>query len=207
MNELAKIEISKLPDKELLLLAAEYGLNAKEWLRKFAALLPEIYKRRLYKKKGCVSIHEYAKKIAGMNEKTVDRILRLRQKLENKPRLLKLFESGEEGWSKLDRVAHIATPETDKNWANHARNLSKQTLNVYVQEYKRQFAPGRPLENDPETCQPSKNRRKLCFFISDEVEIGLKRFKDELERVRKEPHCWNDVIKELLPSESFYLPL
>jgi hypothetical protein len=67
----------KLTDSELYKKCQEYGLNAKQWLRKFAGLLPEVLRRRLHKRRGYTSIHEFAAKLAGMSEGTVNRILRL----------------------------------------------------------------------------------------------------------------------------------
>lgn len=126
----------KLSDKELYQRCKLYDLNARLWLRQFATLLPEVYARRLYKRHNCGSIHEFAYKLAGMNLKTVNKILYLHEKLKDKPALLELFESGAEGWSKLEVVAFIATPETDELWAEKTKHLSQQALIVYVQNFR-----------------------------------------------------------------------
>jgi len=42
------------------------------WSRKFAALLPEVDKRQLFRKHGFYSIFEFAAKLAGMGRKTVE---------------------------------------------------------------------------------------------------------------------------------------
>ncbi len=95
-----------LSDKELYIKCREYGGNAKNWLRKFAGLLPEVFRRSLHRQHGCGSIHEFARKLSGMNERTVKKILNLHERLADKLHLLALFESGEQGWSKLEAVAY-----------------------------------------------------------------------------------------------------
>lgn len=75
---------TQLTDSQLYKLAQEYGLKAKQWLRKFEGLLPEIYRRKLYKRRGFASIHEFAGKLAGMSHEKVDKILRLSSYLEDK---------------------------------------------------------------------------------------------------------------------------
>ncbi|MFH1218335.1 MAG: hypothetical protein V1679_00645, partial [Candidatus Peregrinibacteria bacterium] len=187
--------VGALSDGNLLDLCDEYGSNAKLWLKKFAGLLPEVFKRRLYKRKGCVSIHEYAKKVAGMNEATVDKILRLRRKLEGKPALLRLFESGSEGWGKLEKVAGIATVENDVRVAETVKNSSARVLGVFVQEYKKNSdVGGYHVKN--KICQDG--RTMMNFRLAPEVEEKLRLFKQKCEKEKNEPLCWNDVIRELL---------
>lgn len=191
---------AKLSDKELYALCEKYGGNAKSWLKKFAGLLPEVYKRRLYKKRGCASIHEFAKKVAGMNEATVDKILNLRRKLEGKPELLKLFESGEEGWSKLESVAYIATPETDKQWAEKVELLPYHSLVLYVKDYREQITGAGERENIQEISQPTivDYSRKISFHVSPETEFQLRLFKQKLEKEKKESLSWNEVFREII---------
>lgn len=137
MNEIiVRSSLSAFTDHQLYKLCQLYGGNAKSWLRKFAGLLPEVYKRRLHRKHGCASIQEFAKKLAGMNEATVDKILNLHRKLQNKPALMALLESGEQGWSKLEKVAYMATPETDKELAKKVETLPQKALELYVQNIR-----------------------------------------------------------------------
>lgn len=129
--------IHSLTDSQLYNLCKKYGMNARLWMRKFAGLLPEVFRRKLYKRKGYVSIHEFASKLAGMSYKNVNRILRLSEKLEDKPELKNLFEAGSQGWSKIETVAYIATPETDRQWAKKVESLTQQGLTAYVQETRK----------------------------------------------------------------------
>jgi len=125
---------SSFTDKELYELCNEYGRNAKLWMRKFAVLLPEVFKRNLYRKKGFYTIHEFAAKIAGMNYSTTEQILSLDRCLEEKPALRGLIEIY--GWSKIRVVASTATPKTDKFWAEKVKELTKGALELYVRDLK-----------------------------------------------------------------------
>lgn len=148
---------ASLSDKDLYHLCQLYGSNAKTWLRKFAGLLPEVYKRSLHLRRGCGSIQEFAKKLSGMNERTVKKILNLHERLADKPHLLALFESGEQGWSKLEKVAFLATAETEKDLAEKVRSLPKNALEIYVQSQREKLTPGSQfrLQNNSQDLQNS----------------------------------------------------
>ncbi|PIQ77364.1 hypothetical protein COV82_04910 [Candidatus Peregrinibacteria bacterium CG11_big_fil_rev_8_21_14_0_20_46_8] len=128
----------QLSDSELYQKCKAYGLNARQWMRKFVGLLPEVQKRRLYKRRGCASIYEFAAKVAGMNYATVDRVLKIAKRLEDKPKLRELFERGEIGWSKLEKVAAIATSEGDSFWAEKVQELNFHALDIFVQTVRKQ---------------------------------------------------------------------
>lgn len=126
---------------------SEYGRNAKEWMRKCELLLPEIERRRIWRKKGCGSIYEYAAKMAGMSRARVDDSLRIFHKIEDKPLLLKLAE--EKGLQRVRPVATIATLDDESFWVEKAKRMSKNTLETYVHDYR--------LENRPRTgTEPEK---------------------------------------------------
>ncbi|MCK9186211.1 HNH endonuclease [Candidatus Gracilibacteria bacterium] len=127
-------KISDLSDEQLYKKCVECGMNAKVWVRKFVAMLPEVEKRHLYKKKGFVSIYDFAKKLAGMSDFTVDRILRLVKRIEDKPILLRQFESGKQSWSKIETVSYIATKETQEDLAKKIEILPQQALVAYVSQ-------------------------------------------------------------------------
>ncbi|MDP2642774.1 MAG: HNH endonuclease signature motif containing protein [Candidatus Peregrinibacteria bacterium] len=133
-------KISDLSDEQLYKKCVECGMNAKEWIRKFAAMLPEVEKRGLYKKKGFVSIYDFAKRLAGMSEFTVDRILKLVKRIEDKPVLLRQFESGKQSWSKIETVSYIATRETDEVLARKVDTLPYRALTAYVSQKRREDA-------------------------------------------------------------------
>lgn len=128
----------KLSDKELYEKCCFCGAQARNWSKKFAALLPEVEKRALYKKHGFYSIFEFAAKLAGMSRETVVEILRVARKLEDMPLLKEQMET--QGWSKLRIVASIATKENEKMLAQHVCHMSKPALEAFANEIKKQEA-------------------------------------------------------------------
>ncbi len=128
-----KLTNTTLSDKDLYALCKEYGQKARLWKRRFAGLLPEVFARGLYKRRHFGSIHEFAAKLAGMGKESVDKVLRLSKKLQDKPRLLEQLETGSQAWTKLERVAFIATPETDGEWAERVETLASGPLSLLVQ--------------------------------------------------------------------------
>lgn len=171
----------------------EYGMNARIWMRKFAGLLPEVYRRKLYKRKGFGSIQEFAKKLAGMSEESVDKILRMSEKLKDKPNLLRQLETGTESWNKIEKVAYIATPETDQYWAQKVSELTQSTLEMVVQDC-RKTASEITLESENQL----QKWNQISFPLSPEVEIQMRQIKHDLEKEKGEAAMWNDVLQFLL---------
>lgn len=128
------VKISDLSDEQLYKKCVECGMNAKIWVRKFAAMLPEVEKRGLHRKRGFTSIYEFAKKLAGMSDFTVDRILRLVKRISDKPILLRQFESGKQSWSKIETVSYIATKETEEDLSQKVAVLPQKALMAYVSQ-------------------------------------------------------------------------
>ena len=114
----------KLSDDDLKmhLQFSEYGMNAKEWLRKCALMLPEIERRKIWKKKKFGSIFEYAAKLAGMSKNQVYDALRIVRKVENLPALRRVVE--EKGVNAVRAVATIVTEENEMFWAKKAMEIS-----------------------------------------------------------------------------------
>lgn len=169
---------SALTNKELYRLCQLYGGNAKNWLRKFAGLLPEVFKRSLHLQHGCGSISEFAKKLSGMNERTTDKILNLHKRLANKPHLLALLESGEQGWSKLEKVAFIATNETEKDLAEKVKMLPKNALEFYVQSQREKLTPGSQAQNNSEILQAFQEQKPLGVAEATKLQNNLQDPKD-----------------------------
>jgi len=205
------LTISQLDDQELYRKCKYYGASARMWMRKFVGLLPEVYNRSLYKRKGYASIHEFGAKLAGMNFRMVDKILNLAQKIDDKPHLKAQFEHGMQGWSKIEAVAYIATPETDAFWAKKVEDMPKQALQLYVQEKRKiegsQFTAGGELlpvnsgGNLGVTDQrwaSWENTSTLFFKVSKDLEHQLRLFKQKMEHERKETLGWAAVVEELL---------
>lgn len=119
----------------------KFGANAKEWMRKCVLLLPEIEKYRIWEQKKFDSIYEYAAKLAGMGHDTVNDSLRILRKTENMPDLRKVIEL--KGIGIIKSIENLVTPENQSFWAEKALTMSKHTLEIYVQEFRK--------INEPET--------------------------------------------------------
>jgi hypothetical protein len=125
-----------MTDEQLFNLCKKYGENAIFWRRKFAGLLPEVFKRRLYEKKGYCSIFEFAAKLAGMSQEQVRLVLNLEKKFEDKPDLQKLLLDGKVSANKLVRIAAIATAENQESLAEKVRIFSQKAVETYVRDLK-----------------------------------------------------------------------
>lgn len=126
----------KITDEKLLFLCRLYGERARYFRQKFLGLLPEVYKRGLYKNKGCSSIFEFAAKFAGVSEEQVSRVLNLEKKFENKPDLHAALVNGEVSVNKLVRVASIATPENQADILEQVKILPNRALEIFVRDEK-----------------------------------------------------------------------
>ena len=127
---------AKISDKDLLKLCKRYGTNALLWRRRFAGLLPEVEKRRLFEKKGCSSVFMFAAKLAGMRKSHVQRVLNVAKKFEALPILKAMLENGEVSINKLARIASVVTSANEEFWAAQAKLLSKSALETLVRDEK-----------------------------------------------------------------------
>ena len=78
-------KLMKITDEKLYELCKRFGTQARLWRQKFAGLLPEVNRRRLYEKHACSSIFEFAAKLCGMSEKQVRVALNLCESFKDKP--------------------------------------------------------------------------------------------------------------------------
>lgn len=194
------VAAERMSDAELYGCCQEYGKKARMWAKKFAGLLPEVYRRHLYKRRNFVSIYQFAAELAGMSRDAVDRILDLDENLINKPALRELFVSGAQGWSKIRNVAYIATPQTDKLWAEKVVTLSSPALATYVQEVRKSQKVGpQTLLGDKLPTQQEWGR--LSFPVSPGIENKLRARKLELEKKMHRALSWNEVMAELLKGD------
>lgn len=125
-----------LNDQNLYNLCKTYGERARLWRQKFAGLLPEVFRRKLYEKKGFESIFVFAKKLAGMSEKQVRLVLNLERKFEKTPALKSLLVNGEVSVNKLARVVSIANSENEQFLSDKVRILSKGAVETLVKDEK-----------------------------------------------------------------------
>ncbi|MEK7672545.1 MAG: hypothetical protein AAB373_01540 [Patescibacteria group bacterium] len=161
---------------------SQYGKTAKEWLRKCALLLPEIEKQKIWQKKGFSSIYVYAYQIAGMNQGQVEEALRVLHRIADKPALMKIAE--EKGLQSIRPVAVIATAETQEFWAEKAKVMSKNTLEAYVQAYRKEFLP---------------REENLSVNIGNaEINMSLDpTIADKLSKLKGQGN-WNELMKKFI---------
>ncbi|MBN1494952.1 HNH endonuclease [Candidatus Peregrinibacteria bacterium] len=141
------VNLKNLSDKELYLICKKWGAAALAARRKFAGLLPEIYAREMaerekgrswLKKRGFLSVYEFAAKLAGMSREQVDLVLRLEKRFEDKTILHSALVSGEVSANKLARVVSIATSENQHDLLGKIETLSSRALEVFVKDFKNQ---------------------------------------------------------------------
>ncbi|PIQ77166.1 hypothetical protein COV82_05760 [Candidatus Peregrinibacteria bacterium CG11_big_fil_rev_8_21_14_0_20_46_8] len=125
-----------MTDKQLYKLCKKYGTRAIVWRQKFVALLPEVYRRRLYEKKKFSSIFEFAARLGGVSNEQVRRVLNLEKRYQPYPILHTMLTSGQVSVNKLARVASIITPENEEGLAHQVKVLSSRTLEVFVRDEK-----------------------------------------------------------------------
>lgn len=183
------MDLRQLTDVELYKLCREYGHNAVQWRRKFAGLLPEVQRRTLYYRRGFGSIYEFSFKLCGLSRETVDRILMLSRRLKDMPCLLALLESGQGSWTKIERVAWVATSKTDSFWAEKVQTMTARALTEFVKGQKN-TAGGIP-DDKPEL-------RKMSFKMTSQVEQKLRLVKQSLEKDKKRLLSFNEVIDTLV---------
>jgi hypothetical protein len=138
-------KLDQYSDKELYAICKKWGGEALEARRRFAGLLPEVYKRRLYEKKGFSCIYEFAARLAGMSRDQVDVVLRLEQRFSDKPVLREALIEGKVSANKLAWVVSMATVENQNDIVEKAEVLSKASLDIFVKEFKNENVLQKPL--------------------------------------------------------------
>lgn len=123
-------------DQKIYELCKKYGAEALEARRKFAGLLPEVFRRRIYLKKGYGSIFEFAARLAGISQEQVRMVLNLEKRLEDKPVLKNLLIGGEVSVNKLARVVAVATSENQEFLADQLKLLSQAAVETLVRDIK-----------------------------------------------------------------------
>ncbi len=183
----------KITDEKLLRLCEKFGKQTLLWRRKFMGLLPEVNRRRLYEKKGCQSIFEFAAKLAGLSEEQVRVVLRLERRFEDKPTLKSLLEEGRVSVNKLVRVVSIATPENEEDLAEKVRLLPREALETLVRD-ERIFDEQNGLKKqlfEPKTMHVQSALRVQTFQLSSEV-------LEELNGLHEQGQDVNKILLELL---------
>lgn len=178
-------------DKELFELCKRYGREAKLWKRRFVALLPEVYRRGLYRRKGYGSIFEFAAKLGGVSKNVVEDVLNLDVKLEDKPELKKLIPKV--GVNKVRIVATIAKKDDENEWVKKVKKMSKLALETHVRDM-RMSDPGIGIPTAPQELIFDNNYENFTVKLDPKIIQKLKYLKANM----KKGTTWNEVFIQLL---------
>ncbi|MBI4235345.1 hypothetical protein HY604_03540 [Candidatus Peregrinibacteria bacterium] len=129
-------------------------------------LLLEIYEQEIYKKHNCTTIYEYAFKYAKLSKETVQLALRTLKNTEDKPLLRAQIES--KGIYKVAMVAKLATPETEKFYADHVQKMPKPILFEFAKEVRKSGK----IENE-EVAESAAKFEVKCWAVVPKVTIEL----------------------------------
>jgi len=187
-------------DQELHVKFQIYGKNALQWRRKCELLLPEIAKREIWKKKGFQDIYEYAAKLAGMSRKNVNETLRISEKIEEMPLLKEIAE--EKGFNRIKPVISVINSDNEEFWAEKAKQMSKNTLETYVREFKNQG----DFKNqngflEPQNLVPRNSADdNIQELDRQEQEVSMKLSEETLNKLKKLKGngTWEELMKQFL---------
>jgi len=179
------MQINQYNDLELYNQCKNLGKEIFKFRNLFILLIPEVYKRKLYKKYHFPSIHHFAAKLGGLSSNHVNKIINLDRKLQNKPHLKKLLYSGTVGWTKIYTIANIATPETDKFWCSKIITMNKSTLETLRKDLKQE----KSIYTTPEF-------KKVHFSISQK---NLKKLNSL--KAKHKANTWNELFEIILNSQ------
>lgn len=198
-----------MTDHELLSLCEKYGLQARLWRQKFLGLLPEVNRRRLFKKKFS-SIFEFAKRLAGVSEEQVRLVLNLEKKFEDKPVLHGILVNGQVSMHKLARVASIATVENQEDLAEQVAFLPQKSVETLVRDYKIENGLIEPENEDKslraQTLELSKEvEEKLLELQQKGTDVNALILKAVEEREQKIEQEKQEIVSEMQKTDSRYM--
>ena len=198
--------IQKLSDKDLYAICKRCGAAVLEARRKFAGLLPEVYRREMtahekggswLQKRGFSCVYVFAAKLVGMSREQVDQVIRMEKRFEDKPVLREALVNGEISANKLARVVSIATTENQREILGRVEALSNRALEVFVKDYKNQNGLSEPLNEQKSLhMHPLKLdediEKELLEMQAKNIDVNgllrefLRERKEKLEREKSE---------------------
>jgi hypothetical protein len=182
--------VRTISDQDLIARCQEFGKKARKWKNRFVALLPEVSKRGLHRKKGFATIIEFAAKVGGVGRSTVEAIFRVDRILKDKPELKAMV--AEVGVNKVRAVASIATKKNEKELVNLVQTMSKPALEMYVRDEKAHEQATRPGTGNIVI------RERMSFSVDENIALEMRKIKLRMEKERKEAIEWNDVMQEMV---------
>ncbi len=128
--------LEKMSDEKLRHRIACVGSNIHKWRRQFGALLPEIRRRKFWLKEKFIDLTTYAQIKAAFTPGTVDRVLKVYDRVKNHRPLLALFNEAKVSWSKFEIVLTIIRPNNASLLVERLLNDTQTDLRKYVKAYK-----------------------------------------------------------------------
>jgi len=120
-------------------------------------LLLAIHRTDAYLEHGCSSGVHYAILQLGLSRKEARVLLLVARELESLPYLRYLANNGNIEWSKLREIVRVATPETERQWAELCSNHTYAQIEARVAQSQRgEIPPERPISTAPRSefrCQ------------------------------------------------------
>ena len=154
--------VPQLSDRTLYRLADAFSGKTFDYRDRLWGLLPEIRRRKLYRRFNFSSFEEYTEKFCSMTAATRREFLRVYSKVEDLPRCKALFVSGKVGWTKFQAICADLKPSSDAFWAEQVQVLSKDALKKLRTDLERS-EEGSASEPTAGDIQPANTFTSLRF--------------------------------------------
>jgi len=212
-------KIMSMSDKELYKYCEDVGAKARVWKKRFVALLPEVAKRNLHRKCGFASIVDFAGRLGGVGEYTVELALQIQKHIHDKPALLNVLP--EVGVHKMRVIATIATKENQEFLAKKVVEMSKPALQVWAREIRPRpenfnenkisnglngaqnnlFSNPNDFENFSHMSSIDE-RIHYSFDVDKSTDFKLRKCKLEMEKAIKRYATWCEVMQNLIDDKT-----
>ena len=126
--------MNELNDRQLHKKFTKLGLKRTALTRKLYIMIPEIERRKIYIKKGCKNIQEYALKYAGLSYSAVRSCITILNKANKFPLIASEIENV--GIYKADLALKIANKENEAIVVDKMKNMSRSAFKLLVSEMK-----------------------------------------------------------------------
>jgi len=208
-------KIITMTDREFYKYCRDVGAKARDWKKRFVALLPEVAKRNLHRKYGFASIVDFAGRLGGVGEYTVEVAMQVQKHINDKPALLELLPTV--GVHKMRVIATIATKENQELLAKKVQEMSKSALEVWAREIRPRpeilngatstnglngaqsqlFGGSNEFENFSNMSSVDE-RIHYSFDVDKDTDFKLRKHKLEIEKDIKRYATWCEVLKKLI---------
>jgi hypothetical protein len=115
--------------------------------------------------------------------------------------LKKQFENGLVSWSKLEKVAYVATPNDEAEWAQRVTDLPQPALEIYVQNVRNnrlEVTPQGTFIDQNENQSIMQPRERFSFEVSPETAFKFRKLKQQFEKKKGEAMSFEQTLQELL---------